>query len=477
MKTLVWFRNDLRVADNPALYRATELNQPIIACYLLCQEFLERHHVAASRLDFIRRNLQLLTKQLADLEIELKLIAVARAQDVPAEILSLMQHQQCNTLHFNAEYPFDELQRDTAVADLCREQHITVKRFHDRVIIPPGMIRNGQGEPYKVFTAFKRKWLSMAAELRLQPLPKPKVDSDNRIKNILTIDIKTTLQQIDELFDEHTLSDLSQFWPAGEDEAHARLSHFIDHSIDLYQEQRDFPELEGTSKLSPYLALGIISPRQCLASVLVLTCGEWAGTNRGATTWISELIWRDFYQHVVVDFPIVCKEQAMRPQTELFPWRNDSELFTRWCEGKTGFPLVDAAMRQLIETGWMHNRLRMVVAMFLTKNLQIDWRLGEVYFMQMLIDGDFAANNSGWQWSASTGTDSVPYFRIFNPVSQSQRFDPNGKFIRKYVPELVGVTDKNIHFPPSSCGYYAPMVDLVNSRRHTIELFKNLGAR
>ena len=188
-------------------------------------------------------------------------------------------------------------------------------------------------------------------------------------------------------------------------------------------------------------------------------------------TWIGELIWRDFYQHVVVDFADVCKFKAMQKHTEAFPWRYDKKLFKAWCDGETGIPIVDAAMLQLKETGWMHNRLRMVVAMFLTKNLQIDWRMGEHYFMTHLIDGDFAANNGGWQWSASTGTDAAPYFRIFNPVSQSQRFDAEGVFIRRYLPALAKLSAKIIHNPPPTPNYPLPIVDLSLSRKETIALF------
>ena len=208
--------------------------------------------------------------------------------------------------------------------------------------------------------------------------------------------------------------------------------------------------------------------------------GKHARDARGLDTWIGELCWRDFYKHILVGFPHVCRHQAFKRETDAIAWRHDDALFRAWCEGRTGYPVVDAAMRQLLETGWMHNRLRMIVAMFLTKNLLIDWREGERFFMRHLIDGDLAANNGGWQWSSSTGTDSAPYFRIFNPLSQSQKFDPDGRFIRQWLPELVGLNKTNIHNPAGMGGlfgiadYSTPIVDLSKSRARALAAFKSL---
>ncbi len=467
MKTLVWLRHDLRLEDNPALYRASELGEGVVAVYLLCAEYIERHTIAPVRLDFIRRHLQIMAPQLAALNIPLVTTAVDNAAEIPERLLQLAQEHHCEQLFFNAEYPLDELNRDRAVAEHCRAQGMTVKRFHDRVIVPPGMLRNGQGEPYKVFTAFKKKWLQTVMPLTLQPLPAPQKQPDTRA---------FTPPDIDALFKSFAQRDLQELWPAGEAEARRRLHQFVEQDLHDYQKERDFPAHEGTSTLSPYLAVGAISPLQCAAAVLAANNGEWDTGSEGARCWLGEIIWREFYQHVVVDYPWVCKHQALQQHTEAFPWRKDSEAFQAWCDGKTGIPLVDAAMLQLKATGWMHNRLRMVVAMFLTKNLQIDWRLGEQHFMSQLIDGDFAANNGGWQWSASTGTDAAPYFRIFNPISQSERFDPQGEFIRIYLPVLKHLSNKQIHSPPPTSGYPLPIVDLAESRKHTIALFSNLGA-
>jgi len=225
------------------------------------------------------------------------------------------------------------------------------------------------------------------------------------------------------------------------------LANFFSQKLTDYGQLRDIPSLKATSGLSAYLAAGVISPKTILATLLRYQPDILSDTNSEAFTWLNELIWREFYRHLLFHFPDLCKHQCFNEKYQNLAWPVNQAFFNAWCQGKTGYPIVDAAMRQLIQTGWMHNRLRMIVASFLTKHLLIDWRLGERFFMQHLIDGDLAANNGGWQWSAGTGCDAQPYFRIFNPITQSQRFDPSGKFIRKYLPELADIPDKYIHFP------------------------------
>jgi len=468
MTALVWLRHDLRLHDNPALFKAAELGQGVVAVYVHCDAYVHLHTIAPVQLDFLRRHLHLIAKGLAELQVPLLVLRVQNPTEIASALLRIAQSVQAGHCYFNAEYPLNELNRDIAVNQLLCDNGILVKRCHDRCIVPPGMIRNGQGDPYKVFTAFKKKWLQTVMPITMKPLALP-------AKQAMPSGIKTaSISDINQLFVEHELRDLSALWPAGEQEAYERLDLFIEKSLTQYQDKRDFPVIDGTSNLSPYFAIGSLSPRQAIAAVLAYTHGEWEGGNAGANCWIGELIWREFYQHVVVDYPQVCKRKAMQAHTEAFPWRYDKTIFTAWCDGKTGIPIVDAAMRQLNETGWMHNRLRMVVAMFLTKNCQIDWRWGEDYFMSQLIDGDFAANNGGWQWSASTGTDAAPYFRIFNPTSQSERFDPNGEFIRKWIPELAHLSNKQIHNPPALQDYPRAIVDLSASRKDTIALFAQL---
>ena len=257
------------------------------------------------------------------------------------------------------------------------------------------------------------------------------------------------------------------------------LRAFVSKRIESYHTLRDMPAEDGTSALSPYLAAGALSPRQCLHAAMEANRGRAASGKKGVTTWISELIWREFYRHVLIGFPRVCMNRPFRVETDRLPWRDDEDQFAAWCQGHTGVPIVDAGMRQLAETGWMHNRVRMITAMFLTKDLFIDWRWGQRHFMHHLIDGDFANNNGGWQWSASTGTDAAPYFRIFNPFSQSRRFDPEGQYIRRYVPELKALSADEIHEPSADvarkCRYPRPIVGHAEARTSAIAAFRRLG--
>ena len=266
----------------------------------------------------------------------------------------------------------------------------------------------------------------------------------------------------------------ASYWPGGEAIAHKRLKQFAQEKIDQYHAGRDFPAHNATSQLSPYLANGILSPRQCFTAAIQANHGKLTDGQLGVDTWISELIWREVYKQILANFPRISMNQAFKQETEKWPWRHDQDLFSAWTKGQTGYPLIDAAMRQLHQTGWMHNRLRMVVAMFLTKDCFIDWRLGEKYFMQNLVDGDLAANNGGWQWAASTGCDAVPYFRVFNPVRQSERFDPEGVFIKTYCPELQSVPTKQLHDPfkhPIGLNYPKPIIDYRNTRTFLKTLF------
>ena len=265
-------------------------------------------------------------------------------------------------------------------------------------------------------------------------------------------------------------------WGIGESAAEKRLHEFLDEKVMDYSKNRNDPILEGTSRISPYLALGIISPRKCILEALKINNFEFTSGNTGITKWIDEIVWREFYKNIMFSFPKVSRGQPFQDYSKKIKWRYSDEEFKAWKEGKTGFPIVDAAMRQIHNEGWMHNRLRMVVAMFFTKNMLHDWRLGEAYFMQNLIDGDFASNNGGWQWSSSTGTDAAPYFRIFNPITQSTNFDKEGLFIKKYVPELKDLDKSVIHNPPKEhrkyCNYPEPILDLKESRLRAIEAFK-----
>jgi len=368
----------------------------------------------------------------------------------------------------------NEIDRDEAVTAALAEIGVSFNRVHDQCVLPPGTVLKQDGGAYSVFTPFKRVWLERIASSGCRPASTPA----RRLSAFTSSDeIPSHIKGFSSHIEAATAR---EWWPAGEEIALARLSAFTRGALSHYKDRRDFPAVDGVSRLSPYLAIGAISARQCLNAALNQRAlqRDTAGTDQ----WIAEIAWRDFYKHIMVAWPRVCRHRPFRLETDPVPWRHDEKDFKAWCEGRTGFPLVDAAMRQLQKTGWMHNRLRMVVAMFLTKDLFIDWRWGEKFFMQHLIDGDLSANNGGWQWSASTGNDAAPYFRIFNPFSQSRKFDPDGHFIREYVPELRDFSSKEIHEPHGHAqgqsslfsDYPAPIVDHSMARERVLQSFKNL---
>ena len=458
---LMWYRNDLRVADNPALWHAAEEGRPVIALFIITPDQWASHDMAACRARFVLASLETLREDLAALGIPLQVLRGSGFDRVPRQLADFCRKHGVDGVFWNNEYPFDEVERDRAVEQALANDGVKVRRFHDRVLVPPDKILTQQGEPYKVFTPFKRNLLARLEEGLPDLLPPPK---KQRRPGLDLNDIPARLAG----FRSHIALDL---WPAGENEAHKRLERFVDDALDRYGEQRDFPAVEGTSLLSPYLAVGNLSPQQCLLAALPVR------RRKGADTWIGEIVWRDFYQYIAWHFPRVCKCRPFDPATEAVPWRNSDGDFHAWKTGATGVPLVDAGMRQLRHTGWMHNRVRMVTAMFLSKNLLLDWRLGERFFMNHLIDGDVCSNNGGWQWSASTGTDAAPYFRVFNPFTQGERFDPEAAYIKRWVPELETLDAVDIHKPArlrqaKPEGYPDVIVDLKGSRERAINAFK-----
>ncbi|WP_322844775.1 deoxyribodipyrimidine photo-lyase [Pseudomonas sp. B33.4] len=471
---LIWLRSDLRLHDNTAL-AAAAARGPTVAVYLLSpQQWLE-HDDAPCKVDFWLRNLSELSNSLAALNIPLLIRTAAHWDQAPAELLELCRQLNIEAVHVNEEYGVHESRRDAAVAETLKAEGITFHSHLDQLLFKPGTVLTKTDSYFKVFSQFRkvcyeRLHRSMPALIKAPGKQSAlQIDSDpipDSVKGFAT--------------PSQSLRDL---WPAGEQEARRRLDTFTDAQIDYYQSERDFPAKPGTSQLSAYLAAGVISPRQCLHAALQSNQGEFESGKVGAVTWINELLWREFYKHILVGYPRVSRHRAFRPETEALAWRDAPDELAAWQEARTGLPIIDAAMRQLLETGWMHNRLRMVVAMFLTKNLLIDWREGERFFMRHLIDGDLAANNGGWQWSSSTGTDSAPYFRIFNPLSQSEKFDSEGLFIKHWLPELADLNKKELHNPANLGGlfgavdYPSPIVNLSDSRQRALAAFKNLPAR
>ncbi|WP_043307150.1 deoxyribodipyrimidine photo-lyase [Pseudomonas sp. ML96] len=474
MRQLIWLRSDLRCADNSALHTAMAAG-PTLAVYLLSPEQWREHDDAPCKVDFWLRNLAELQQQLAHLNVPLLIRSAPRWRDAPKVLLELCHQQQIGAVHYNDEYGLNEQARDRAVSQALADADIACHGHLDQLLFRPGSLLTKSGGYFQVFSQFRklcyqRLHSTLPPMLGMPAAQAPLPVSSDPLPSAVP-GFATPPQSLREL------------WPAGEDAASQRLADFVDERMGWYQQRRDLPGVDGTSSLSAYLAAGVLSPRQCLHAALRNNYGEFESGNPGAVTWINELLWREFYKHILVGYPRVSRHRAFRLDTEALPWRQAQDELAAWQQGRTGIPLVDAAMRQLLATGWMHNRLRMVVAMFLTKNLLIDWREGERWFMRHLIDGDLAANNGGWQWSASTGTDAAPYFRIFNPISQSQKFDADGRFIRTWLPELAHLDDRDIHNPAALGGLFAaadyppPMVDLSASRERALQAFKNLPKR
>lgn len=471
MTAVCWFRTDLRVDDQPALAAAAACG-PTIGLYIASPEQWGLHRDAPLKIDFWLRAVKHLRAELESLNIPLKILVVDRWKDVPAALLSFCQRHKVEQVHCNREHGVNERTRDRASYSLLAQHDIALHGHHGGTLLTPGSVKTGADAYYRVFTPFAKACREKLRSAPYQLTPSPKKQSGAGLP--ASDDFPKVLTALLSVIPEG----LQRAWPASPAAALERLKQFAQTRMAQYQPDRDFPAIPGTSVLSPYLAAGLISVGQCLQAALVQNQGESDTGQRGIVVWINELLWREFYQHLLFGYPALSMHQPMRAETNAVVWRQAPEDFDAWAQGRTGVPIVDAAMRQLLATGWMHNRLRMVVAMYLTKNLLIDWRLGEAFFMQHLIDGELAANNGGWQWSASTGADSAPYFRVFNPISQSEKFDPQGAFIKHWLPELATLSAKEIHNPSpisrKALNYPEQIVNLQSSRVRAIEAFKNL---
>ena len=439
-KTLiVWFRRDLRLHDNAALHEAIDQAESVIPLFVFDPAILERADTGAARVTFLVDALGVLD---ANLQKEGGRLIIRRGS-VPAEILKAVEEFGADGVFHHREYEPMGKTRDEAVAKALTERGKVCEAFSGLSLFEPGEILSQAGTPYSVFSPYKRQWFERPTE---GPLPVPQAVS---VPEGIKSDPLPTAAEL-------KFTTTQKFECGGEDAAHKILSEFVKTKIDSYDTARDILGVDGTSRLSRHLHLGTLSPRFVIDTVR-RACkdkpskqsGEAQAEHQaepGHSTFLSELAWHDFYLQILYHFPHVV-EGAFRPQYDALEWENDEELFGAWKAGRTGYPIVDAAMRQLNSEAWMHNRGRMIVASFLTKDLLIDWRKGEAYFMQQLVDGDQAANNGGWQWAAGTGTDAQPYFRIFNPTSQGEKFDPDGTYVKAWIPELARVPAKFIHQP------------------------------
>lgn len=464
---LVWFRNDLRINDNLALYHACKKkDSQVIAVYIATPEQWKKQNLSARQAWFIFQHLLQLQAKLNELNIPLIYQQVTTFDESVTAIDGLCKKYQINNVYFNKQYEWNELKRDNKLCQLLLEQQIKWHIYDDSLLIPPGKILTNNGNMYQIFAPFMQRYHHYFLHNPITIFKKPR-------KQLKLSTVKSNMISI---FDYPCL--VSENVLIGEREAQQILQTFCEHRVNDYQTLRDIPAINGTSQLAAYLNIGVISPRQCLNALITEHPELFDFIANGAYSWFRQLVWRDFYRHLLIFYPQISKNVPFIEWTQHIKWRNNKAEFLAWQNGQTGFPIVDAAMRQLRQTGWMHNRLRLITASFLVKDLLIDWRWGESYFMSQLIDGDLAANNGGWQWSASTGTDAAPYFRIFNPTIQGKKFDPQGKFIRQYLPELIDVPDNHIHQPHKwaeqqsiTLNYPKPIVDHAKARLFTIESY------
>jgi deoxyribodipyrimidine photo-lyase len=438
---LMWFRRDLRAHDNAALHHALRSCQQVLCVFVLDKDILDTLPRADRRVEFIRESL-------VDLDVQLRKLSpnpdgpylIVRHAWASAEIPRLAQELGVQAVFTNHDYEPQSIERDTAVREALGRVDINLHTFKDQVVFECEELLTQGGKPYGVFTPYKNAWLKKLTPAHLQAYAIAPQAMQLRPAPSAYAKGIPTLEAIG--FEKTNLTELKI--PTGPTGGQTLLADFLPR-MDSYHDTRNFPAIRGPSYLGVHLRFGTVSIRQLCATAHP----RMLAGSEGASVWLSELIWRDFYAQILANFPHVTRS-SFKPDYDAITWESGpaaQALFAAWCAGRTGFPLVDAAMAQINQTGYMHNRLRMVVASFLTKDLGLDWRWGERYFAEKLNDFDLASNNGGWQWASSSGCDAQPYFRIFNPSSQSERFDAQGKFIRRYLPQLALLPDAALHAP------------------------------
>jgi deoxyribodipyrimidine photo-lyase len=448
-KSLMWFRRDLRAHDNAALYHALKKSKQVYCVFVFDQEILDELPRKDRRVEFIRESLVDLQAQLQTMARQDQPVLIVRHAWARDEIPKIAQQLGVQAVFTNHDDEPQALARDTLVRGKLADAGVSFYTFKDHVIFERSEVLSLSGTPYGVFTPYKNAWLKKVDDFYLKAYPVEKYGAHLAAAPNAFAQAVPSLQDIG--FEQTNLAQLKI--PTGSTGGQALFADFLER-MDRYDQTRDFPAVKGPSYLSVHLRFGTVSIRQLAREAHRRAfprsgMGEGVQASEGARVWLSELIWRDFYVQILHHHPHVAT-RAFKSEYDAIEWEKGSTakaLFKLWCDGQTGYPIVDAAMRQLNETGYMHNRLRMVVASFLTKDLGLDWRWGEQYFATHLNDFDLSANNGGWQWASSSGCDAQPYFRIFNPTSQSEKFDHAGKFIRRYVPELVKLPDAALHAP------------------------------
>ncbi|MFN0022675.1 MAG: cryptochrome/photolyase family protein [Parvularculaceae bacterium] len=473
---IVWFRRDLRVGDNPALCAAIATGRPVIAVFV----YDEKSPLGAGGAQrwFLHHALLALGERLGVIGVPL----VLRRGDASAMVLELARQSGARAIFWNRRYAGAEVEQDKETKAAFAAQGIEAQSFNGSLLREPWDVKTKTGGPYRVFTPF---WNALrllgpdrlAAEAPQKKSPAPSVTFQTEA--LSDLDLLPSRPNWAREFDD--------IWPVTEAAAHAALDRFLAKPVHTYGEDRNRPDLRGTSRLSPYLAVGMISPVQIWNAATAAMAARHIPEGEGLK-FLSEIAWREFSYHLLY-FNAQMATQPLRQEFKAFPWREDDNGFDAWTRGQTGVPIVDAGMRELWRTGWMHNRVRMIAASFLCKNLLIDWRKGERWFWDTLVDADPASNAASWQWVAGSGADAAPYFRIFNPVTQGEKFDPDGAYVRRYVPEIASLPDEVIHqpwaAPPATlrqagvhlgATYPAPIADLGDTRKRALAAYDEMRA-
>lgn len=423
--TIFWFRRDLRLIDNAGLYYALKQNKNVLPIFIFDKEILDKLPKDDKRVVFIHQQIQNIQAELIKIGSSLKVF-----YSTPSEVFNqFTQEYSINKVYTNRDYEGYAIQRDESIKQFLEQNGATLHSFKDQVIFEKNEVVKDDGKPYTVFTPYSRKWKQAIQPFYIKPYPTEKYFNHF---------YKQAVQPIISLEEMGFQNEESDF----------PTSNLNEELVKKYTEQRNFPAINGTSKLGVHLRFGTISIRALASKAMQLN-----------ETFLNELIWRDFYHAITFHFPHINACKSFRQEYDLIEWRNNEQEFEAWCQGKTGYPIVDAGMRELNATGFMHNRVRMIVASFLTKHLLIDWRWGEAYFAEKLLDFDFAANNGGWQWAAGSGCDAAPYFRVFNPTLQTEKFDKDLKYINKWIPEL------------NSFDYPKPIVKHEDARKRCLEVY------
>ena len=471
--TILWFRQDLRLADNAALSAAVARGGTIIPVYIWSPQEEGSWPIGSASRWWLHHSLIALDRQLHKHRCRL----VIRKGESAAQLQLLAVETGARTVFWTRRYEPAAIQRDCMIEMMLEADGIETAAFNGPLLFEPDEIRNSSGQPFRVFTPFYKYCMGMDAPD--EPLPVPtRFHSPKQWPASLEID------QLGLLDDAPDRDQWLTQWSPGEAGGAVAVEQFISQRLVEYERHRDRPDVEGTSRLSPHLHFGEISPRELWHAVRPHTYSPKTALSKASQCYMRQLVWREFAYHLLYHFPHTDLE-PLRPQFSQLPWREDADELRAWQDGRTGYPIVDAGMRELAETGWMHNRVRMIVASFLVKDLLISWHEGARWFWEMLVDADLANNSFGWQWTAGCGADAAPYFRIFNPVRQGERFDPTGAYIRQYVPELRDVPNRWIHAPfkagtpltangnqkSNEAVYAHPIVDHAVAHRRALEAF------